>query len=466
MTNPMMNPSTNPMNAEGSKPSQGKTRQDADVLVVGAGMAGLAAARRLAQGGLRVQVVEARDRVGGRIYTERSPEGVLVEHGAEFIHGRPRELWSLLEEAGLEAVERSGGAFSEEENGGGMTADDGRDGDFFAPLEKLAGLAGEDLSFAEWLAASDVPLEQREALTGYVEGFNAADAGLISARSLGLQQQAEDASEGDRGWHLPAGYDRLPEFLASEVRAAEGEIFLGYPVHAIRWRAGEVVLSGNWGDLRAPRCVITLPLGVLQAANSSEPHSVRIEPEPRPLFEARRLAMGHVVRFTMIFRKRWWADLPASAGLGGEAMRTARFFFTPQRLPPVWWTRHPEPEVLPTLVGWVGGPRCAELQGKSAEALGDIACRELAQAFGIAEDILRDALLRTATFHWSTDPFSRGSYSYVPARALEACAAISEPVADTLFFAGEHTDSSGHWGTVHAALRSGLRAAAQIMALR
>ncbi len=435
-------------------------QQSADVLVLGAGMAGLAAARALAERGLRVLVLEARERVGGRIFTEDTASGVSVEHGAEFVHGRVPELWTLIGEAGLEAVEREGAMLREEQLGTGLnTGEDERGDEFFTPLEALADLPGEDRSFAEWLAGSDVPDTQHEALTGYVEGFNAADAHRISARSLGVQQRAEDATEGDRAWHLTAGYARLPEFLADKIRATGGEIRLGCPVHAVRWRAGEVVVSTKWGDLRAPRCVITLPLGVLHAANSSQPHSVRIEPEPRPLFEARRLAMGHVARFTLVFRERWWA---AAHGANPEALRTASFLFTPKREPPVWWTRYPEPARLPTLVGWAGGPRSESLRGQPAEILGAQACRELAAAFKMEETVVQAALVSTHTYDWSTDPYALGSYSYVPAGALDATVALTEPVADTLFFAGEHTETGGHWGTVHAALRSGLRVGKQI----
>ncbi len=438
-----------------------RQKRDADVLIVGAGMAGLAAARTLAERGLRVIVVEARDRVGGRIYTEAVGEGAFVEHGAEFVHGRIPALWSLLQEAGLETVERQGTMLREHE-GGGFREEDQREEGFFSSLEPLADLPGEDLSFAAWLEGSDLPGWQRDALTGYVEGFNAADARRISARSLGIQQRVEDAAEGDRGWHLPAGYARLPEYLAEKVIEAGAEIRLGVAVHALRWREGEVVLSMRGGDLRAPRCVITLPLGVLHAANSSEPGSVRIEPEPRPLFEARRLAMGHVVRFTLVFRERWWAALAPTAALSAEALQTASFLFTPERMPPVWWTRRPEPERQATLVGWIGGPRAEELRGKTAEELGELACRDLAEAFGIRKDVVREALRGTYTYDWSADPYAGGSYSYVPAHALDATEAMTVPVMDTLFFAGEHTETDGYWGTVHAALRSGLRAAEQI----
>ena len=434
--------------------------QKTDVVVVGAGAAGLAAARVLAESGVRVLVLEAKDRVGGRIYTERVSSGGLVEHGAEFVHGRAPELWELIQESGAVAVERSGCMLSEGEPGSGLSAGtEDEDDDITDPLEGLAGLEGDDVSFAEWLATSNVPEWRRQALTGYVEGFNAADARRISARSLGVQQRAEEAIEGDRSWHISNGYLQLTDYLAQRVEAAGGTILLGCEVNAVRWWPGQVVVSTKRGDVRAPRCLITLPLGVLQAANASAPGSVRLEPEPKALFEARRLAMGEVVRFTLVFRERWWERTPQ---ISAEALHTMSFVFTRDRMPPVWWTRHPEREALPTLVGWCGGPRAEALRGKSASELAEVACRELAAAFRIGAEDLRRALISVHTHDWSEDRFARGAYSYVPAGALDAPEAMTVPEADTLFFAGEHTDTTGHWGTVHAALRSGLRAAQQI----
>ena len=472
--------------------------QSDTVLILGAGMAGLAAARVLAEAGQPVLVLEARHRVGGRVYTERTPEGVLIEHGAEFIHGHVPELWALLEEAGLQPVERVGSMLQERGHGRGIefqaspgehAANHDSDSDHdlapdpdadpdtessqepFAALEALADLPGDDLAFATWLAAGGLPAAQQTRLTGYVEGFNAADARRISCRALGLQQKAENASEGDRSWHLPGGYIDLPEFLAARVRAAGGEIRLGCEVQAVRWRPGEVVVSIRGQDFRAARCILTLPLGVLQRANCSAPGSVRIEPEPKPLFEARRLAMGSVSRFTLVFRERWWEQVRGEVAakqnsFTSEALRTMSFLFTPERLPPVWWTRHPEPEALPTLVGWAGGPRAESLLSKAAAELSTLACRELGQAFRVPPEQLASLLVSTHTFDWNTDPFACGSYSYIPAGMLDAPAVMGVPVADTLFFAGEHTETEGYWGTVHAALRSGLRAAQQVLHAR
>ena len=351
---------------------------------------------------------------------------------------------------------------TEEQPGSGLRADEEDEGDSVTdPLDALSHLPGEDVPFAEWLAASDLPDWQRPALTGYVEGFNAADARRISARSLGVQQQAEEAIEGDRAWHLPGGYAQLPEHMAARAQAAGAELRLGCEVLAIRWWPGQVVVSTKQGDLRAPRCVVTLPLGVLQAANASAPGSVRIEPEPTALFEARRMAMGQVARFTLVFRERWWERAPEAPA---DLLQTLHFVFTRERMPPVWWTRHPEREALPTLVGWCGGPRSEALRGDSLQALAKAMCSELAEIFGVPAGEVSAALVGAYTYDWSADRFALGSYSYVPAGALDAPEAMCVPEANTLFFAGEHTDTTGHWGTVHAALRSGLRVAEQVKA--
>ena len=434
------------------------------VLVLGAGVAGLTAARALGERGVPVLVLEAQERVGGRVLSRVTAEGDVIELGAEFIHGRPPELWALVDEAGWTTTERSGAMLRLGETEPALHEDqDAEEGNPFQPLEQLADLA-EDVSFAQWLAASSVPKGKRAALTGYVEGFNAADAQRISARSLGLQQQAEDATEGDLVWHLHGGYAQLPEYLAKRVRELGGEIRLGSAVTAIRWQPGHVALeahdpvSGEAVALAGSRCIVTLPLGVLQHA--AESGGVRFEPEPAGLKAARRLAMGQVVRFTLVFREPWWQDAPSTRPGTAEPLS---FLFTSGEAIPVWWTAHPEPEARATLTGWVGGPRASLLGSRSAAELAREACVALARAFAISETIVHGALVSVHRHDWTADPWARGAYSYVPAGALDAPAAMSQPEDDTLFFAGEHTDTTGHWGTVHAAMRSGLRAAAQVL---
>jgi len=424
-------------------------------IVIGAGIAGLAAARALAERGVRVTVLEARERVGGRVLT-RQADGATVELGAEFVHGRAPELWALIDEAGVEAVERDGTVLRAEPEGG-LAEDSLQDAAMFQTLEELRDYAGPDQPFAEYLAEKSMQPEDRAALLGYVEGFNAADAKRISVQGLAAQQEAEDAIEGDRTWHVRGGYAQLAEYLAAKVKELGGEILLGEVVSSIAWEPGRVRITTGNAEYVGQQCVVTLPLGVLHRANQG---GIAFFPEPPAVAASRRMAMGAAVRFTMVFRRRWWEDAPVAISPGKLA--DLSFLFTFHSLPSVWWTPHPEPERV-TLTGWVGGPRSAALAGQSAEQMAGAACVSLAKVFGVAEDDVRRALISAHTQDWSGDPFSLGAYSYVPSGALDAPRAMTEPEENTLFFAGEHTDITGHWGTVHAALRSGLRAAAQVL---
>src|ERR1700678_4100010 len=132
-----------------------------DVVVIGAGMAGLTAARALTEAGLKVLVVEAQDRIGGRILTQHIGDEA-IELGAEFIHGRPPELWALIDEAGLETYERRGTQICFEDEslrdcGGEMDT-------IFEPLEKLKKFKGTDISFAEYLDREQTPMEDRRGM--------------------------------------------------------------------------------------------------------------------------------------------------------------------------------------------------------------------------------------------------------------------------------------------------------------
>jgi monoamine oxidase len=409
-----------------------------DVVVIGAGMAGLTAARALAEAGLKVLVVEARDRIGGRILTQHVDDEA-IELGAEFIHGRPPELFALIDEAGLETYERGGTQVCFED--GSLSDCGGEMDDVFAPLEKLEDFHGADVSFAEFLERENVPAEERGRIIGYVEGFNAADHREVSAASLGAQQKAEDASEGNHTYRLRGGYDQLPKYLAQRIAEYGGRVLTGKPVREIRWGAGRAEIITDAGSYSAPRAVVTLPLGVLQDSG------VAFSPRPETVFEAAgQLRMGQVRRITLLFRERFWEQLQPQ-----PAMSELSFLFAFSEMPPVWWTPHPEAAC--SITGWVGGPRSAALAGMDGEELGRAACTTLGRIFGVEEARVCELLKGCYTHDWRTDQFTFGAYSYVAAGGLNASKQMTIPVAETLFFAGEHTDVTGHWGTVHAAMR-------------
>jgi monoamine oxidase len=430
-----------------------------DVLVIGAGAAGLNAARMLAQAGRRVAVLEARDRVGGRIWTRadtaNNPSHKLpIELGAEFIHGLPAETWSLVSEASLSTYELSGASlwFS----GGGLKTGNQQRGNAERVIEEMTKWVSaqprlEDLSFADYMKRIGVDSASAQAATNYVEGFNAADQQRISVASLAQQQRAEDAISADRLFRVKAGYSAIPEFLAQLYLRAGGELFLDAEVRKIVWKPGDIAvetaLRGGIRSFRTARVLITVPLGVLQ--NES------IEFDPRPveiLHHASRLAMGAVMRLGLVFERKLWSE-PMS------------FLFAPSELPPTWWT--PMPNEAPALTAWAGGPKAEALLRLAADGNADALLQQclfsLAKSLGRPLEEIRRALSSWHFHNWHSDPFARGAYSYVPAGALDAPEKMQRPVEDTLYFAGEHTDTSGHWGTVHAALATGKTAALRIL---
>jgi len=420
------------------------------VLVIGAGMAGLTAARKLAEAHRQVMVLEARNRVGGRIFTVREDDEVL-ELGAEFIHGRPPELWRLIQEAELDTYQVNGEHACHKD---GKLQKCNEQGSAFEFLEALATWKGRDMPFAEYPPLNDLAPEHRAHVINYVQSFNAADYRQVSVHALAVQQRAEEEVDGDTLFRVCQGYDRVPEFLASKTREAGGRIELSMPVERIEWRQGQVQVfvrdGGEIAQYTAEQAVIALPLGVLQFG------SVTFQPTPEPLKQAADLRMGPARRFTLLFRERFWVER--------ESINLPRlsFLFAYDAMPPVWWTDHPVESH--TLTGWIGGPQSTAFDFKTPEEIGAAACKELSRVFSLPAGYLQTQLIRCATHDWQTDCHSCGAYSYVPAGRLEAVLNLVRPVEDTLFFAGEHTDTTGHWGTVHAAMRSGIRAAGQILA--
>lgn len=408
---------------------------ETDVIVVGAGIAGLAAARGLAEAGRRVVVLEAAPRVGGRVRTVRLAGSELpVEVGAEFVHGRPPELLRLIEEAGLTLFEREGSFYSFED---GRLRESAWEESAFDVLDELP--EHGDMPFSRFLEQKKLSPKVAARVRNYVEGFNAADARVIGTAALRRQKKAEEEIEGDRVFRIREGYERVPQFLLGRLLAAGGEAHLNTRVTAVEWKRGEARVRTSNPDLaemRARRVVVAVPLGVLKT------EAVKISPLPETAANAiHALAMGVATRTTLVFREKFWEA--AAKGLS--------FLFAAGEPVPVWWTS--SPDASPVVTGWIGGPKAAA--GPTGEALRDAALATLGKAFG--RDDLDDLLLDWYAHDWQRDPLTLGAYSFAPVGAAEASDALARAFEDTLYFAGEHTDVSGHWGTTHAALRSGLR---------
>lgn len=424
------------------------------VAVLGAGVAGLAAAAALAEAGRDVVVLEARDRVGGRVHTLR-PDGAArpVELGAEFIHGEPPSLMALAREAGLEVEETAGEL--RELDAGRLRAPGGEEPGMGTLFERL-GEAAEDESVAD-VAARVLPgpgheTARRRSLA-FVEGFHAADPRWVAARSL----VGAGPDEAERSFRLPGGYDAVPRALAQRAEGAGAEIVLEAPATRVDWERGSVTVEAGGRPYRAARLLVTLPLGVLHAP-SGAPGAVRFAPEPRRARRAlERLAMGSAVRVVLRLAGPLPAELPGFVlGLGGDL--------------PVWWSQPSVgaegPEVGEgslQLVGWAGGPAARRLAGRREEYVIERAIDSLATLPGLRRRDIESRLAGAHTHDWGSDPWSRGAYSYVPVGGLDASSELARPVEDTLFFAGEALATGPARGTVHGALDSGRRAVRSIL---
>ncbi len=441
-----------------------------DVLIIGAGAAGLSAALELSRAGLRVEIIEARDRVGGRIFTRHDPtQNHPVELGAEFIHGLAPEIWQPVQQRNLKVTEVEGDLWC---------SIDGKlqKCNFFAQAEKILSAMDDefqddddnshDESFNDFLARRFPGTDHQEAkqwATGYVSGFNAADPELVSVRWLADSRRADEQIEGDRAFHIAGGYQKLMDIFVSELNDRKVPIRLNTVVNVIQWKSGPVqlVASGRQREtnLSAPRALITLPLGVLQAA----PASVRFEPElpAQKQTALKKLVMGKVVRVTLCFRERFWQDLHGDPD--SRSLADLSFLFSRDNFFPTWWTQMPES--VPIITGWAPAKSAERLATVSNDAVIDKAVQVLSNLLCV-EKSNAQSQLAAAYFHdWDSDPFSRGAYSYVKVGGEGSQQALGAPIANTLFFAGEATDTSGHNGTVHGAIASGRRAAQEILKL-
>lgn len=432
-----------------------------DVVVIGAGVAGLAAARDLSGAGRRVLILEARDRVGGRILTRHVADVPLpIELGAEFIHGEAHETFGIVRAASLAACELPDNHWWAR-NGRWQLID------FWtriARVQRAASSLRRDRSFADFLRGrrSISPLDRQIAL-GFAEGYHAAHADRISARVLASADGEQDDPSGNRQFRIIDGQDALVEWLRAGLDPEQAEVRLGSAVTEVRWRKRQVEVVARGQLFRARAAIVTIPIGIWKAARELE-GAIRFDPPLREKTKAvERLEVGHVVKIVFRFREPFWEEadfLRDRAGRVPDDAGPLNFVHSTDRFVPTWWTSAPIRTSL--LTGWAGGHAADALLAEGHDALVDRALDSLAATFRMRRRSLDSLLAAAWTHDWQADPFSRGAYSYAAVGGSKAHAALSRPIASTLFFAGEAT-SSDQTGTVAGAIESGRRAAREVL---
>ena len=423
-------------------------------LVIGAGLAGLHAADRLAEAGVEVTLLEARDRLGGRVWTRHAAGGgTAIDLGPEWI-GPDGVMHGLLAQAGASLVgtrgrqvqrvpgewkDLSGLARSNERLVRRIHALTPPDRSVRAALDECCG-------GGEWS-------EVRAHLVRYVEGFHAADPELLSTQWLAEVEstQSADASNIRSAQGVGPAIELLGRRLAGRCR-----IRLGTVARSVQWRPGEVEVRADDDVVhRADAVVVTVPLPLLDPS-ADEPAGLRFAPRLEKAGAVRLLRTGQALKVILIFREPIWRTI--------ADLNDVQFIHAYEQAIPTWWA--PVTPDLGVLTGWAGGPYASRLDGAGEGAIIEHALASLAHALGMPRRRIEADLTATHFHDWQGDPFARGAYSYVGVDGIDAHRTLAEPVADTLFFAGEATCGEGFNATMEGAARSGLRAAAEVLARR
>lgn len=409
------------------------------VLVIGAGISGLAAARTLQDAGVEVVVLEAKDRIGGRIYTTRI-DGESYEMGASWIHGdRKNPVAAILQEQGVSLVRTNWNRGVVYRNGKRQDIDEDLE-PYFSLVRAFKRTDAEDTSlFALWeqfLQEGALSDDSKRDLwyrlkidTETEVGANIAD---ISAKQYGEER---GLAGGD---HLVVGgYDHVIQTLAKDV-----DVRLAHPVTAIEDTGDGVRVTTVEGSVfEADATVVTVPLGVLKAGKVSF-----MPPLPEKKLRAiDALGMGNLHKTFLSFDHAFWDDVTYIGIMRPDDTKWAEFI-------------NLEPALgRPVLLALHGGSDAEAVASFSSGEIGDRAMAALRTAFPDAPQYTG-----LVTSQWSADPYTLGSYSYVPpGAALSMYGDIAAPYG-AVHFAGEHTNAE-YPSTTHGAFLSGVRAAREIL---
>jgi monoamine oxidase len=432
-----------------------RTAEEFDIIIVGAGAAGLSAAAALASKDLAVTIVDARERLGGRILTLRDPNGLPIELGAEFIHGESPATLDWLKRAGLPVLDapqvrwilRRGLLQPGQETFNRMRQELSR-----------ARVPGKDVTFAEFLERRSSTLSPSTRLfaRAMVEGFDAADATLVSAKAT-LEEWGGDNAADAPTFRPLSGYMNLIDALCDSARGSSASIKLDTVVREIEWKRGAVAVRGTRHgkliELRARKVLVTVPLGVLKLA-AAAPSSIRFQPALKQKITAlTHLGVGPVVKLALQFSRPFWEEIEDGK------FRDAAFFQAPScPFPTVWTTL---PARTSRLIAWAGGPKAFRLAGADRAELVSLALHTLKSMFGATLDYA--SLLESMQWHdWQRDPWACGAYSYEKVGGARARKVLAAPVENTVYFAGEATDAEESGG-VGGAVQSGCDAARRIV---
>lgn len=405
-----------------------------DIVVIGAGAAGIGAARLLAQSGRSFVVLEARERIGGRAWSKDSGRGFPIDLGCEWMHSATTNpLVPLARELGIE-VDEYGEYWAAKWNEAKLGPEAyarfrGAIAALFEKAEALAAAGGPDVALGDLLPADEPWRPSIEAICGWMTG---ARLDQVSAIDLGCN------NETPVNWRLPIGYGGLIEAMGQGL-----PILLSTPVDSVDWRDGPIAVGTKRGTVKARKVIVTVPSSLIADETI---HFAPALPDDK-LAAAANLPLGADLKLFLAVESTPFGP-PQDRQIHSRHDRVESVHM------------HLHPFGRPVVMAYFGGDLARDLETQGIAAIADFAERELAFAFG--EDV-RGHFEPLAASTWMADPWCRGAYSFARPGASDARAILARPLQERIFFAGEAT-SSKDFSTAHGAYVSGLAAAEAALA--
>jgi monoamine oxidase len=407
-------------------------------IVIGAGVAGLAAAKRLQEHNIETIVLEARSKIGGRVSTDFQFADFPIELGGEYVHGDATVISDIIGEGHqINAGWRSGVALKVE---GQWVPEEGR-----APFTELYErmydyiLAEEDMSVEDWSRTTDAPQSVQRMVGLRVAGAYLTTPADISMREL-IYESTVDHS-GDGNFRVREGYERMLNTLAQGL-----DIRLNDPVSKVDWTGDLVTVTTTRGvAYEGAAVVVAVPLSILQS------HRVDFNPPlPREKNQAlESLMTGHVAKVVLKFKESFWPREPW-------------IFIQDEPYRVCWDPGFGRAEAGRILSVFAVGTYAAYLDTLSETEIIRTAIKGVSQMF---DRDVTDIFEEGKVMLWDKEPWIEGGYSYVPVGAFGSRQILAQPLGQKLFFAGEATAHISNPATVHGAIESGWRSAEEIIAL-
>jgi monoamine oxidase len=421
-------------------------RQADHIIVIGAGAAGLMAARELGRAGKQVTILEARDRCGGRIDPLPAAEfGYRADGGAEFVHGEAPVTRRVLDEADLSLLPVGGARWNVKQ--GVFSRDEMPERHSDELYRVMSGLTSDmtvtallDRYFAGPEFAS-----LRQSVIRMVMGYDAADPDRASV--LALRDEWMHAGRNAQG-RVVGGYGAMIDFLVAECRRQGASVHLQVPVSGIETTdAGALVHCTGGSTYRGDAVILTVPLPLLQEI--ALPSGMRDK-----VAAAARIGFGNVIKLLLRFESRWWT------GINDRHLSDLMFVISDAAVP-VWWTQRPTEHAV--LTGWLAGPPTRSVAQLDESRLIETGLGSLAAIFAMPLPQLKTSLVAARAINWGNDPFARGAYSYATLETRRAQAELSSWDGDAILLSGEALYQGRDMGTVEAALSSGLETARMLL---